>query len=107
MGLRELRQAKGLTLKGLAALSGVNYMKIHQIETGKINPENIALKTAVKLAKALECKPEDILAKYRDRVWTTPNISTSKTSKRRPLPRGVRISMAALAVVAAVFPVTI
>ena len=45
MGLRELRQAKGLTLKGLAALSGVNYMKIHQIETGKINPENIALKT--------------------------------------------------------------
>ena len=38
MGLRELRQTKGLTLKGLAALSGVNYMKIHQIETGKINP---------------------------------------------------------------------
>ena len=63
MGLRELRQAKGLTLKGLAALSGVNYMKIHQIETGKINPENIALKTAVKLATALECKPKDILAK--------------------------------------------
>lgn len=63
MGLRELRQAKGLTLKGLATLSGVNYMKIHQIETGKINPENIALKTAVKLATALECKPEDILAK--------------------------------------------
>ena len=52
-----------MTLKGLAALSGVNYMKIHQIETGKINPENIALKTAVKLAKALDCKPEDILAK--------------------------------------------
>ena len=49
MGLRELRQTKGLTLKGLAALSGVNYMKIHQIETGKIHPENIALKTAVKL----------------------------------------------------------
>lgn len=61
MGLRELRQAKGYTLKGLAEKSGVNYMKIHQIETGKINPQNIALKTAVKLATALECRPEDIL----------------------------------------------
>lgn len=61
MGLRNLRKAKGYTLKGLAAISGVNYMKIHQIETGKINPQNIALKTAVKLATALDCKPEDIL----------------------------------------------
>lgn len=61
MGLRELRQAKGYTLHGLAEKSGVNYQKIHQIETGKINPQNIALKTAVKLATALECRPEDIL----------------------------------------------
>ena len=55
-----MRKAKGLTLKGLAAKSGVNYMKIHQIETGKINPQNIALKTAVKLSEALDCKTEDI-----------------------------------------------
>ena len=50
-----------LKLHGLAEASGVNYMKIHQIETGKINPQNIALKTAIKLSKALDCKPEDIL----------------------------------------------
>lgn len=61
MGLRDMRKAKGYTLKGLAAVSGVNYQKIHQIETGKINPQNIALKTAIKLANALGCKPEDIL----------------------------------------------
>lgn len=61
MGLRDLRKAKGLTLKALAEKSDVHYMKIHQIETGKINPQNIALKTAVKLAKALDCQPEDIL----------------------------------------------
>lgn len=61
MGLRDLRKAKGLTLKALAEKSDVHYMKIHQIETGKINPQNIALKTAVKLAKALDCAPEDIL----------------------------------------------
>ena len=61
MGLRDMRKAKGYTLKGLAAVSGVNYQKIHQIETGKINPQNVTLKTAMKLAKALDCKPEDIL----------------------------------------------
>ena len=61
MGLRDLRKAKGLTLKALAEKSDVHYMKIHQIETGKINPQNIALKTAIKLAKALDCEPEDIL----------------------------------------------
>ena len=48
MGLREKRLAKGLTLKQLAELSGVHYMKIHQIETGKIKPENITLRNAVK-----------------------------------------------------------
>lgn len=61
MGLRELRQAKGLTLMELAEKSGVGYMQIHKIETGKSKPANIALKTAVKLAKALDCRPEDIL----------------------------------------------
>lgn len=61
MGLREIRQAKGLTLMELAERSGVGYMQIHKIETGKSNPQNIALKTAVKLAEALDCRPEDIL----------------------------------------------
>ncbi len=61
MGLKELRLAKGLTLKELAEKSGVGYMQIHKIETRKSKPENIALKTAVKLAKALDCRPEDIL----------------------------------------------
>ena len=43
MGLREIRQAKGLTLMELAEKSGVGYMQIH------------------KIAKALDCRPEDIL----------------------------------------------
>ena len=45
----------------LAELSGVHYMKIHQIETGKIKPENITLKNALKLAKALGCTPDELL----------------------------------------------
>ena len=61
MGLAHLRRAAGLTLHGLADKSGVNYMKIHQIEHGKIKPENITLRTALKLAIALNCDPEELI----------------------------------------------
>lgn len=61
MSLQEKRLEKGLTLHGLAKLSGVNYMKIHQIEHGKIKAENITLRIAIKLAGALGCAPEELL----------------------------------------------
>ena len=61
MGLRTLRKAAGLTLQQLAEKSGVHFVKIQQIETGKIKPENITLRNAIKLAKALNCRPEDIM----------------------------------------------
>lgn len=61
MSLKILRLEKGYTLQELAAISGVNYMKIHQIESGKIKPENITIRTALKLAGALDCKPEDLI----------------------------------------------
>ena len=61
MGLAKLRRKAGLTLKELAAKSGVNYVKIHKIEYRKIKPENIALKTAQKLADALGCEIKDLL----------------------------------------------
>lgn len=61
MGLAKLRQEAGLSLHGLAAISGVNYMKIHQIERGKIKPENITLRVAQKLANALGCEPKDLM----------------------------------------------
>ena len=53
MGLKDLRAAKGLSRSELAKISGIRYQKIRDIEVGIIKPENIALKTAVKLAAAL------------------------------------------------------
>lgn len=61
MGLAKLRKEAGLTLHQLAAKSGVNYMKIHQIEKGKIKVEHIMLRTAQRLANALGCEPKDLL----------------------------------------------
>lgn len=66
MGLAKLRHDAGLTLKALAAKSGVNYMKIHQIESGKINVKNITLRTAQKLAVALNCEPLDLLTEDKE-----------------------------------------
>jgi len=59
--LEKLRKNAGLTLHKLADKSGVNFMKIHQIERGKIKPENITLRTAQKLATALGCEPKDFM----------------------------------------------
>lgn len=61
MSLRSLRKDAGLTLQQLAELSGLHYVKLCQIETGKINPENITLKTALKISRALHCRPERLL----------------------------------------------
>jgi transcriptional regulator with XRE-family HTH domain len=66
MGLAELRKKRKLTLKQLAALSGVNYMKIHYIEKGKILPEHIMLRTAQKLANALNCEPKDLMTTEKE-----------------------------------------
>lgn len=61
MSLKELRLSQGLTLQALSEKSGVHSVKICQIEMGKIKPENMSLKNALRLADALGCHPRDLL----------------------------------------------
>ena len=61
--LKKHRTSQGLTLHGLANLSGVNWQKIWQIEHAHIKIENITLANAGKLAKALGISAEDLLNK--------------------------------------------
>lgn len=61
MSLKEKRLAAGLSLAALAKKSGVHPVKICQIETGKIDPMNISLKNALRLADALNCHPRDLI----------------------------------------------
>lgn len=60
MGLKDLREAKNLSRAKLSKVSGIRYQKIRDIEVGIIKPENITLKTTLKLAQALDCQPEDL-----------------------------------------------
>lgn len=66
MGLKDLREARNLSRAELAKASGIRYQKIRDIEVGIIKPENIALKTAIKLTQALECDPVELMKPDRE-----------------------------------------
>lgn len=51
--VRELRHEKGLTLQALAGKAGVTYQWISKIERGVMKIENITLKNALALTRAL------------------------------------------------------
>jgi transcriptional regulator with XRE-family HTH domain len=53
--LRELRRRRALTLRDLAALSGVGYDTIHGLETDKHQPRPSTIR---KLADALNVAPD-------------------------------------------------
>ncbi|MBX3348864.1 MAG: helix-turn-helix transcriptional regulator [Nitrospira sp.] len=49
--LREWRERRGLTLKGLGELSGVHFVSIARLEAGQLDPQ---LSTLLKLCGALD-----------------------------------------------------
>lgn len=61
MSLKSARLKRGMSQADLAKASGVHYVKINQIEHRKIDPANMALKNAVKLADALHVDPREFL----------------------------------------------
>ena len=61
MNLKERRAAAGLTQARLAEKSGMNIRQIQRIEKGEIVLENVTLKNAVGLAKALGITAEQLL----------------------------------------------
>ena len=55
--LEELRKSAGLTQQGLSESAGVSRKSINAIENGIYVPSTVL---ALKIAKTLECKVEDI-----------------------------------------------
>lgn len=60
--LTRLRKEKGLSIRQLAAVSGLEYSQIQRIEKGKVN---FAFSTLVALAQGLEMDLNEMLAEYR------------------------------------------
>lgn len=61
MSLREKRIERGMTMRELAQASSVHVVKIAQIEMGKIDPANMTLRNALRLADALHVDPRELL----------------------------------------------
>lgn len=59
MTLKELRKAKGLKLRKVAAVVGVTAQTVYEWENGRRKPK---LENVIKLAKIYKVKPLDILA---------------------------------------------
>ena len=60
--LTKLRQDKGLSIRQLAATSGLEYSQIQRIEKGKVN---FAFTTLIALAQGLEVDLHELLAEYK------------------------------------------
>ncbi len=56
--LRQIRQARNLSLRDLERLSGVDYSSISKIETGDVEPR---LNTIIKIAKALNISLDELV----------------------------------------------
>ncbi|MDP9486597.1 MAG: helix-turn-helix domain-containing protein [Actinomycetota bacterium] len=56
--LKELRGARGLSVRGLAREAGVSTETVYSVEHGRRQPN---LKTLGKLARALQVDPKDLL----------------------------------------------
>lgn len=60
--LTRLRKEKGLSIRQLAAVSGLEYSQVQRIEKGKVN---FAFTTLVALAQGLEMDFNELLAEYK------------------------------------------
>ncbi len=58
--LRQLREKKGVSLRGLAEKAGISFTTLYRIETGKTEPR---FGTLEKLAKALGVSTRDLIEK--------------------------------------------
>ncbi|WP_282941903.1 helix-turn-helix domain-containing protein [Bifidobacterium pullorum] len=61
MGLRQLREARGLTQTELAKRTGIAQTVISEYEHGKRNIRLMSLDNALKLSRALMCRPDELV----------------------------------------------
>ena len=64
MRLKEWRRRRKLSLRRLGEKSGVHYVSLAKMEAGKLDPR---LSTLLKLCKALEITPNDLIQPSKQR----------------------------------------
>jgi transcriptional regulator with XRE-family HTH domain len=80
--VRQLRQAKGMTLRALAPQVGVGFTYLSKVETGKLDYGNFPSEALIrKLAEALDADLDELLVlamivpdRIRSRVMERPEV---------------------------------
>jgi transcriptional regulator with XRE-family HTH domain/quercetin dioxygenase-like cupin family protein len=80
--LREARQQRGVTVRGLARAIDVSASLISQIETGKSSP---SVSTLYAITAALDISIEDVFGGVGERVAGAPNGASAEKSTARGL----------------------
>jgi HTH-type transcriptional regulator, cell division transcriptional repressor len=62
--LKHWREKRGLSVRKLGELSGVHYVSIVKMETGRLDPQ---LSTMLKLCQALRISPDQLLLGVAER----------------------------------------
>lgn len=66
MGLRQLRKAAGLTQVQLAKRTGIARTTISGYECGVYDVHSMTLDNALRLSRALGCRPDELTDGYPD-----------------------------------------
>ncbi|WP_220750663.1 helix-turn-helix domain-containing protein [Jannaschia sp. AI_61] len=82
--IRALRKERGLTLAELACQIGVSAPHLSEVERGKKNLNNHLL---VRLADALEVKPQDLISGDQERDELTELLTTASDLSDQDLER--------------------
>ena len=64
MGLKQLRQRAGLTQVKLAKLTGIAQTTLSGYETGRYDVHSMTLDNALRLSRALGCRPDELTDGY-------------------------------------------
>jgi transcriptional regulator with XRE-family HTH domain len=84
--IEEIRKARGLTLEELADKAGFSIPYVWQMSRGV---RNVSIKNLERLATALDCQPEDLLATNTGTNTDILNIWASIPPERRDLARAI------------------
>jgi transcriptional regulator with XRE-family HTH domain len=98
--IREIREARGMTLDELAARTGIAKPNLSRLENDKVTP---SLDTLVTVAAALDTHPASIVSEKRSErvtVWTRHAFARWKTSLRWDAANGRSESVTAAELVA-------
>lgn len=66
LDVKQFRKNKGLSVQNLSDITGITIQQLYKIERGEINLANVTAKNYLKICKALDIEPFDLLKEQKN-----------------------------------------